>query len=80
MNAVRDRKATQLGIVQSDVLEYFKTFAARSRACARRRRASGCVPLYDEEVHVLARRDIATVADLAGARVAAGRRERLTAT
>ena len=73
MNAVRDRRATQLGIVQSDVLEYFKTFAGDDPAL--RRAAQGvriAFPLYNEEVHVLARRDVGTLADLAGKRVATG--------
>ena len=67
MQAVRDRPATQLGIVQSDVLEYFRTFEADDPDL--RRPARGvrvAFPLYDEEVHVLAGRDIATLADLAG--------------
>ena len=73
MQAVRDRPATQLGIVQSDVLEYYRTFAADDPDL--RRPARGvrvAFPLYDEEVHVLARRDIATLADLAGRKVATG--------
>jgi hypothetical protein len=73
MNAVRDRRATQLGIVQSDVLEYFQTFAGDDPAL--RRAAQGiriAFPLYDEEVHVLARREIGGLADLAGRRVATG--------
>ena len=73
MEAVRDRRATQLGIVQSDVLEYFKTFAGDDAGL--RRQADGiriAFPLYDEEVHVLARRGIGRLADLAGQRVATG--------
>ncbi len=73
MNAVRDRRATQLGIVQSDVLEYFRTFAGDDPAL--RRAAQGiriAFPLYNEEVHVLARREIASLADLGGKRVATG--------
>jgi TRAP transporter TAXI family solute receptor len=73
MNAVRDRPATQLGVVQSDVLEYFQTFAGDDPAL--RRAARGirvAFPLYNEEVHVLARREIAGLADLAGKRVATG--------
>ncbi len=73
MRAVRDRRATQLGIVQSDVLEYYQTFSGDDPAL---RRATWGVriamPLYEEEVHVLARRDIASLADLAGRKVAVG--------
>lgn len=73
MDAVRDRPATQLGIVQSDVLEYFRTYAADDPAL--RRAAEGvriAFPLYDEEVHLLARREIGGLAGLAGRRVATG--------
>ncbi len=73
MHAVRDRRVTQFGIVQSDVLEYFQTFEGDDPAL--RRAAEGiriAFPLYNEEVHVLARRDIAGLADLAGKRVAVG--------
>ena len=73
MLAVRDRRATQLGLVQSDVLEYFRTFEADDPTL--QRAATGvrvALPLYDEEVHVLARREIAGLAGLAGRRVAVG--------
>jgi len=70
---VRKRRHTQFGIVQSDVLEYLKTFASEDRAIARA--ISGvriAAPLYNEEVHILAKRDIADLAGLAGRRVAVG--------
>lgn len=70
---VRERRVTQFGIVQSDVLEYLRTYAADDPAIARA--ISGvriAFPLYDEEVHVLARRDIAGLQDLAGRRIAIG--------
>lgn len=71
--AVRDRPVTQFGIVQSDVLEYFQTYQNEDPAL--RRAAQGlriAFPLYDEEIHILARRDIGDLAGLAGQRVAAG--------
>lgn len=71
--AVRDRPVTQFGIVQGDVLEYIQTFAAEDDQL--RRAAQGLrivYPLYDEEVHVLARRDIADLDGLEGRRVAVG--------
>lgn len=71
--AVRDRPVTQLGVVQSDVLEYLQTFQADDQAL--RRTAQGLrvvLPLYDEEIHVLARREIADLSGLAGQRVAVG--------
>jgi TRAP transporter TAXI family solute receptor len=70
---VRMRPHTQFGIVQSDVLEYLNTFAAEDSELARA--VAGvriAFPLYNEEVHVLARRDIGSLQDLAGQRVAIG--------
>ena len=70
---VRKRKSTQFGIVQSDVLEYLQTYSAQDpdiqRAIAGVRIA---FPLYNEEVHILAKRDIESTDDLAGKRVAVG--------
>lgn len=71
--AVRQRPNTQFGIVQSDVLEYMNTFAADDPAVAQA--IAGvriAFPLYEEEVHVLARRDITGFGDLEGRRVAIG--------
>ena len=60
-----------IGIVQSDVLG----FLSRSKSPASIRMATNLrmiFPFYDEEVHVLARGDIKTFADLQGKRVAIG--------
>lgn len=70
---VRQRRFTQFGIVQSDVLEYLRTYAADDRSIARA--IAGvriAFPLYNEEVHLLARRDITGLQDLAGKRIAVG--------
>ncbi|WP_299817992.1 TAXI family TRAP transporter solute-binding subunit [uncultured Jannaschia sp.] len=70
---VRNRPATQFGIVQSDVLEYLQTYSADDPAIARA--VAGvriAFPLYNEEVHILAAREIEDVSDLAGRRVAIG--------
>ncbi len=70
---VRQRPNTQFGIVQSDVLEYMKTFASQDAAVARA--ITGvriAFPLYDEEVHILGTRDLNAFEDLAGKRVAIG--------
>ena len=68
---VRKRRNTQFGIVQSDVLEYLRTYAADdpdiARAIAGVRIA---FPLYNEEVHLLAGSGIESLADLEGRRVA----------
>lgn len=70
---VRKRPNTQFGIVQSDVLEYLKTYAADDPAVARAIRGVRIAfPLYNEEVHILARKDIPDLKGLEGKRVAIG--------
>jgi TRAP transporter TAXI family solute receptor len=73
---VRTRPHTQFGIVQSDVLEYLKTYASEDPSIARAiHNVRIAFPLYNEEVHVLARRDIADLQGLNGKRVAIGAEE-----
>nr|WP_280923350.1 TAXI family TRAP transporter solute-binding subunit [Rhizobium halophytocola] len=70
---VRNRRNTQFGIVQSDVLEYLKTYEANDAEVQDAVRGVRIMfPLYNEEVHVLARADISGVRDLAGKKVAIG--------
>ncbi|WP_290998425.1 TAXI family TRAP transporter solute-binding subunit [Hoeflea sp.] len=70
---VRNRRNTQFGIVQSDLLEYLKTFEANDAEIQNAVRGVKIMfPLYNEEVHVLARTDIATLKDLDGKKVAVG--------
>jgi uncharacterized protein len=66
------RPNTQLGIVQSDVLDFLATFADDPELRRRAERMQVVGPLHAEEVHVLARPGIATFADLQGKRVAVG--------
>ncbi len=71
--AVRDRPGVQLGLVQEDALEYIRTLAPRETAL--RRMAQGlrvAMPLNAQAVHVLARRELAGLADLGGRRVSLG--------
>ena len=72
VEAILHRPGTQLGIVQSDVLDFIASFSddqeLRSTAALMRM----VFPLYAEEVHLLARPEIVTLADLAGKRVAIG--------
>ena len=71
--AVRKRPFTQFGMTQSDILEYVRTYAANDPAI--RSAAYGmriALPLYDEEVHILARRDIESLDGLDGQRVGVG--------
>ena len=81
---VRNRRNTQFGIVQSDVLEYLKTFEANDPEVQKAVKGVRIMfPLYNEEIHVLARTDIAGVKDLAGKKVAVGKKDSgtfLTAT
>jgi TRAP transporter TAXI family solute receptor len=72
-SAVRDRPRTQFGFVQGDVLEYLETFAPEDPALRRiADRLRVVFPLYDAEVHVLARRDVPDLAALSGTRVSVG--------
>ena len=74
--AVRNRRNTQFGIVQSDVLDYLKTFESEDKELQKAVRGVRIMfPLYNEEVHVLARTDIASMKDLAGKRIAVGKKD-----
>jgi len=73
--AVRSRPKTQFGIVQSDVLDFIRTFRsedAQMRSILRNTRY--VFPLYKEEVQIVARKSsgIATLSDLNGKSVAVG--------
>ncbi len=72
-SGVRNRKNTQFGIVQNDVLDYLKTFEANDPEIQQAVRGVRIMfPLYNEEVHVLAKTDIRSMADLTGRKVAVG--------
>ena len=81
---VRNRRNTQFGIVQSDVLEYLKTFEANDPEVQKAVKGVRIMfPLYNEEIHVLARKDIAGMKDLVGKKIAVGKKDSgtfLTAT
>lgn len=71
--AVRERRNTQFGIVQSDVLEYLNTYAKDDEAI--QQAIAGVViaaPLYNEEIQILAKREFETLADLESQRVSVG--------
>lgn len=70
---IRNKRNTQFGIVQSDVLEYLKTYEANDTEV--QQAVSGVrimFPLYNEEVHLLAKREITSARDLNGKIVAVG--------
>lgn len=73
VHAVYERPGVQMGIVQSDVLAFVSRVQSDPvlRRIARKTRM--VFPLYNEEVHILGRKDITTFDDLAGRRVAIGR-------
>jgi TRAP transporter TAXI family solute receptor len=71
--AVYQRPATQMGIVQSDVLAF--VFRIQTDPVLRRiaRKMKMVFPLYNEEIHILGRQGITDFDDLADRRVAIGR-------
>lgn len=72
--AVKNKLYTQFGIVQSDVLEYVRTYSANDPQLKRSMFGMRIMfPLYNEEVHLLARKEIASLKDLNGRKVAIGK-------
>jgi TRAP transporter TAXI family solute receptor len=82
--AIYEKPATSFGIVQSDMLEYMLGFVKSDRDIRSMVARTGVAfPLYNEEVHVLARAGMDSLEDLKGRRVgvgAAGSGTNLTAT
>jgi uncharacterized protein len=71
--AVYQRPATQLGIVQSDVLAFVARVQSDQTLQRIAKKTKMVFPLYNEEVHLLGRTGIADFDDLADRRVAIGR-------
>lgn len=71
--AVFQRPATQMGIVQSDVLAFVSRVQTDPVLKRIAKKVKMVFPLYNEEIHVLGRSDIADFDDLADRRVAIGR-------
>jgi TRAP transporter TAXI family solute receptor len=71
--AVYQRPATQLGIVQSDVLAFVARVETDPVLKRIAKKIKMVFPLYNEEIHVLGRKNISDFDDLAGKRVAVGR-------
>jgi TRAP transporter TAXI family solute receptor len=71
--AVYQRPNTQLGIVQSDVLAFVARVETDPVLQRIAKKIRMVFPLYNEEVHVLARGDLQTFDDLSDRRVATGR-------
>jgi hypothetical protein len=71
--AVFKRPQTQLGIVQSDVLAFVAKVHNNPVLARIAQKIKMVFPLYNEEVHLLARQGIADFKDIAGKRVAVDR-------
>ena len=71
--AVYQRPATQLGIVQSDVLAFVARVQTDPVLKRIAKKTKMVFPLYNEEVHILGRRGITDFDDLTDRRVAIGR-------
>src|SRR3954470_6076970 len=72
IEALALRPDARLGIALSDTLDFLATFRNDPELWRRAERLQVVGPLYAEEVHVLARPEIARFADLRGKRVAVG--------
>ena len=73
IHAVYERPGVQLGIVQADVLAFVSRVQTDQVLKRIARKTKMVFPLYNEEVHILARPEVSTFDDLAGRRVAIGR-------
>lgn len=71
--AVYQRPATQMGIVQSDVLAFVTRVQSDPVLRLIAKKTKLVFPLYNEEVHLLGKRDVASFDDLTDRRVAIGR-------
>ena len=71
--AVYRRPRTQLGIVQSDVLAFVARMENEPILRQIARKTKMVFPLYNEEIHLLGRKDVNSFDQLAGKRVAIGK-------
>jgi len=71
--AVYQRPATQLGVVQSDVLAFVARVETDPVLKRIAKKIKMVFPLYNEEVHIVGRQEIVDFDDLADKRVAIGR-------
>jgi uncharacterized protein len=71
--AVYQRPGVQVGVVQSDVLAFVARVQTDPTLQRIAKKIKMVFPLYNEEIHLVARNGIASFDDLAGKRVAVGR-------
>jgi uncharacterized protein len=69
---VRKKRGVQLGIVQSDVLDYIRDISDDQELKGIAAKLAAVFPLYREEVHLLGDFDTKSLADLNGKKVAIG--------
>jgi len=69
---VRKKRGVQLGIVQSDVLDYIRDISDDQELKSIAAKLAAVYPLYKEEVHLLGDFDTKSLADLNGKKVAIG--------
>jgi len=69
---VRKKRGVQLGIVQSDVLDYIRDISDDQELKGIAAKLAAVYPLYKEEVHLLGDFDTKSLADLNGKRIAIG--------
>ncbi len=72
IHAVYNRHSNQLGIVQSDLLAFVARVQSSETLKMMAKRIKMVFPLYNEEVHIVARKGLADLSDLSGRRVAVG--------
>jgi len=80
INAIHDRPDIQLGIAQSDALSYMRDYLGEAQ---KMKQIKMVFPLYNKEVHILAKKQISSFYDLTGKSVAIGQEKSdsyLTAT
>ena len=71
--AVYQRPGVQMGIVQSDVLAFVQRIETDPLLKLIAKKTKMVFPLYNEEIHLVGKKDITNFEDLAGKRVAIGR-------
>jgi uncharacterized protein len=72
ISALYARPGVQMAIVQSDVLDFIAGVESNALLARIAKSIRVIFPLYDEEVHVIARNEIGALEQLAGRRVAVG--------